>query len=106
MTDEKWETLVEQIQRKFGIEARTQNEPVEDAGVREIVVFKTPAGKMKLERISRPIVIDKKIHYSKRAGSGRTVEYTYSPTEKSHRERLYRWTGSEWEELDLGAITR
>lgn len=106
MTDEKWENLVEQIQRKFGIEARTQNEPVEDAGVREVVVFKSPAGKMKLERVSRPIVLDKRILYSKRAASGRSVEYTYSPTEKSHRERLFRWTGTDWVEMDLGAIVR
>ncbi len=106
MTDEKWESLLERIQRKFGFEARTRNEPVEEGGSRETVIFKSPAGKMKLERISRPLVIDKKIHYSKRLGSGRNVEYVFSPSEKAHRERLFRWNGTDWEEMDLGAITR
>jgi hypothetical protein len=106
VTDEKWEALLEQIQRKFGIEAHTQKEPVEDGGFREVVIFKSPAGKMKLERVSRPLVLDKRIHYSKRAQSGRSVEYVYSKTEKSHRERLFRWTVTGWEELDLGVITR
>ena len=106
VTDEKWETLVEQIQRKFGIEAHTQNEPLEDAGVREVVIFKSPAGKMKLERVSRPLVLEKRLHYSKRAQSGHSVEYVYSKTEKTYRERLFRWAGSEWEEIDLGLIVR
>lgn len=106
MTDDKWETLLEQIQRKFGLEAHTQNEPVEEGGTREVVIFKTPSGKMKLERISRPLVLDKKVHYSKRASAGRNVEYVYSPTEKTHRERLFRWSGADWDEIDLGAIIR
>ena len=106
VTDEKWETLLEQIQRKFGVEAHTENEPVEDGGVREVVIFKSPAGKMKLERTSRPLVLNKKIHFSKRAESGRSVEYVYSKTDRTHRERLFRWTGTNWEELDLGIITR
>jgi hypothetical protein len=106
MTDDKWELLLEQIQRKFGIEARTQNEPAEEGGVREVVVFRSPGGKMKLERVSRPLVLDKKVHYSKRMGSGRNVEYVYSPNEKTHRERLFRWTGTEWSEIDLSLIAR
>jgi dephospho-CoA kinase len=106
VTDDKWELLREQIQRKFGIEARTENEPVDEVATREVIVFRTPAGKMKLERVTRPLVLDKRIHFSKRAESARSVEYVYSKTEKTHRETLFRWAGTAWEEIDLGLISR
>ena len=71
MTDEKWELMVEQIRRKFKVSEHTTSEPdPRDRAVRELLVFEGPAGPMKLERVTRPLVLEKKPIYSNRAGSG------------------------------------
>jgi hypothetical protein len=107
MTDEKWEALVSQIRRKFKVSEETVSEPdPRDRGVRETIVFEGPAGPMKLERITRPLVLDKKPIYSNRAGGGVNYEFTYSPTEKTHRETLFRWENNGWTEMDLSFMTR
>ena len=73
MNDEKWETLREQIQRKFKVSEHTTSEPdVRDHAVREVLVFEGPTGPMKLERVTRPLVLEKKPIYSGRAGAGVT----------------------------------
>jgi hypothetical protein len=71
MTDEKWEALVGQIRRKFQITEHTTSEPdLRDKAVREILVFEGPAGPMKLERVTRPLVLEKKPIYSVGPGPG------------------------------------
>ena len=107
MTDDKWEALVGQIRRKFKVSEETVGEPdPRDRGVKETIVFEGPAGPMKLERITRPLVLDKKPIYSNRAGSGVNYEFVYSPTEKTHRETLFRWENNGWTEMDLSFMTR
>ena len=107
MTDEKWEVLVEQIRRKFKVSEHTTSEPdPRDRAVRELLVFEGPAGPMKLERVTRPLVLDKKPIYSNRAGSGVNYEFIYHPTEKTHRETLFRWENNGWTEMDLSFMTR
>jgi len=107
MTDEKWELMVEQIQRKFQVSEHAVSEPdPRDRAVREVIVFAGPTGPMKLERVTRPLVLDKKTIYSHRAGGGVNYEYTFHPTEKTHRESLFRWENNGWTEMDLSAIGR
>lgn len=107
MTDEKWQLLVEQIQRKFKVSEHLTSEPeVRDRSVREVLVFEGPTGPMKLERVTRPLVLEKKPIYSKRIGSGTAYEFVLHPTEKTHREQLFRWANESWVEMDLSAIGR
>jgi hypothetical protein len=107
MTDEKWEMLVSQIQRKFRISEHEVGEPdPRDKSVREVLVFEGPTGPMKLERVTRPLVLEKKPIYSSRVGSGVSYEYVLHPTEKTHREALFRWENNGWTEMDLSAIGR
>jgi hypothetical protein len=107
MTDEKWEALVGQIRRKFKISEESTGDPdPRDHGVREVIVFEGPAGPMKLERLTRPLVLEKKPIYSHRSGSGVNYEYVYHPTDKTHRESLFRWENNGWTEMDLSAISR
>ena len=107
MTEEKWEAMVEQIRRKFKVTEHTTSEPdPRDRAVREVLVFDGPAGPMKLERVTRPLVVEKKPIYSHWAGSGVNYEFIYHPTEKTHRESLFRWEGNGWTEMDLSAIGR
>jgi hypothetical protein len=107
MNDEKWETLTEQIRRKFKVSEHTTSEPdARDRAVREVIVFEGPTGPMKLERVTRPLVLEKKPVYSNRIGSGVGYEYVFHPTEKTHRESLFRWENNGWTEMDLSAISR
>jgi hypothetical protein len=107
MTDEKWDLLVEQIRRKFRVTEDSMGEPdPRDHSVRQVLVFEGPAGAMKLERVSRPLVVERKPIYSKRIGSGTSYEFVYHPSERTHREQLFRWANNGWEEMDLSAIGR
>jgi hypothetical protein len=107
MTDEKWRMMVTQIERKFAVSEHTMGDPdPRDHGVRETIVFEGPTGPMKLERVTRPLVVEKKPIYSNRAGSGVQYEYIYHPTEKTHRETLFRWENNGWIEMDLSFMTR
>ncbi|MGH7724214.1 MAG: hypothetical protein ACREOU_02170 [Candidatus Eiseniibacteriota bacterium] len=107
MTEEKWEALVGQIRRKFKVTEHTTSEPdPRDKAVREVIVFEGPTGPMKLERVTRPLVLEKKPIYSGRIGSGVSYEYVLDPVEKTHRESLFRWENNGWTEMDLSLIGR
>ncbi|UCF77946.1 MAG: hypothetical protein JSW03_07475 [Candidatus Eiseniibacteriota bacterium] len=103
MDDERWHDLVEQIERKLkvlGKETYTQDEGRTEI---ETLTFQGPEGKMMLRRTSKPLVVDKKVQFSKRIGSHRSVEYVYSPSEKVQRVQLFKWseTDRDWEEVRL-----
>ena len=107
MTDEKWEAMVSQIRRKFTVTEHATSEPdPRDHGIRESIVFEGPTGPMKLERLTRPLVLEKKPIYSHRSGGGVNYEFIYHPTEKTHRETLFRWEQNGWTEMDLSFMTR
>lgn len=76
------------------------NNPVK--GKIERIEFTGPLGKMKLERTTKPKVLDKKTLYSNRAGSDMRVEYEYSPDETVQFMKAYRWNeaGEEWTEIE------
>lgn len=110
MNDDQWEDLKENIRGK-GIEI---NEKTEDAatfddlenkipGKKEILEFKTEIGKIKIERTSRPKILDKKAHYHKGAGGQAKLEYVLSPDEMSHKVDAFKWDEdlSEWSPLNI-----
>ncbi|MFA6553363.1 MAG: hypothetical protein WCT27_02970 [Patescibacteria group bacterium] len=104
MNDERWENTVGKIKDSFEvIEHRTENlDP--DPGTVEFIIFNGPLGKMKLERTTRPLVLDKRAIGSKRMGSQATVQYVYSDTEKTHTFKALRWDAgqNDWVEMGTG----
>ena len=106
MNDARWDALLSEIEIKFGFKERSKKPLVPGPGEVETVEFDGPAGRMRLERVSRPVVLDKKVHYSKRIGSKPSEEFQYSKTDKYHRVRLLRWNNLEatWMEVDLDKI--
>ncbi len=104
MNDERWQDIVGKIQDGFEvIEHKTEGlDP--DPGTVEIIVFKGPLGKMKLERTTKPLVLDKRAIGSKRIGSQATVQYVYSETEKTHTFKVFRWDEGQngWIEMEMG----
>ena len=104
MSPEKWEQIKGQVQDLFKDTEITKEDLGEDEkGEVEIMTFTGPVGQMRLEYTTRPLVIDKKTHGSRRIGSHTDVEYIYSETEFSHSLKAYKWDDArdDWIEIDL-----
>jgi len=105
MTDEKWQDIIAKVKDNFEvIDHRTEDLPEEiGPGSIEIVEFKGPLGRMKLERTTKPLVLDKKTIGSRRIGSDTRVEYIYSDTEKVHKFKAYRYDNANdnWVEMEM-----
>lgn len=105
MTDEKWLDTISILKDKFPIleEGREDLSEGEGKGFREFVIFNGPLGKMKIERTTKAVVVDKKTLGSKRMGSQARVEYIYSDTEKSQKFKAYKWGEGQngWIEITL-----
>jgi len=96
MRPEKWEKLVDDINTKFEVEDQGKEHIDEHGGTDiEFIIFKSPLGRVKLEFITKPLVLDKKMTYSRRIGSKTDVEYIYSEDEKTHRLIAYKWDESQ-----------
>ncbi|MBI2607944.1 MAG: hypothetical protein HYW51_03920 [Candidatus Doudnabacteria bacterium] len=109
MDNDRWEQLKENVKSKFRVlEEKTEDLIVETAdgavkqGLVEYLVVETPMGRMKLTRESKPVVLDKKFHYSHRAGQAARTEYKFSDSEFSHKLKVYKWSedDDEWQEID------
>ena len=101
MNDEQWDRVIDQIDAKFGIKDKGV-EKVERTKT-EWFIFEHPSGEIKIERVSRPIIIEEKRIYTKRPGTQATVEPVYSDTEFSHRVNLYVREGDTWRPVDFKA---
>ena len=105
MNDERWYSLLDDLEERLEFENRGE-QPGPGGATVEWVTFKGPQGLMKLERTSRPVVVDRKVHYSTRIGGGSEEELVLSDTEKTYRVGLYTWReGGGWEEVDFRALT-
>ncbi len=109
MQEDKWIDLIDNLEIKFGqLDRKSQKTTSEDDTGHKIdtfeewVEFDTPMGRMKLSRITRPMIIDKKFHYTHSAGGKGKVEYITSDTEKSHKTKLYKWDDfkDDWQEIE------
>jgi len=105
MLPEKWENLVNDIKDKFEVEEH-KNEHLDERGGTDIesIIFKSPIGRVKLEFISKPVVLDKKTTYSRRIGSGSAEEYVYSKDEKTHRIEAFKRDNNEWVEINADSF--
>jgi len=103
LIDEKWYYLIEEIDEKFGIEKSDVEEIPERRTKVESVVFTGAGGKMKLERTTRAVIVDKQTKYSRRIGGDTQEKYVYSDTDKTYRVQLYKWDEAThtWEEIEF-----
>ncbi|MFH1366513.1 MAG: hypothetical protein ABIH38_00805 [Patescibacteria group bacterium] len=105
MTKEKWEEIKGQIKDSFSVTDERKEPLGEDRpGEMEIIEFNGPLGKMKLEFITHPVVLDKKGMGSKRIGGHVAVEYIYSKDEFVHTFIAYKWDDprNDWVEMEAG----
>lgn len=93
---DKWKDTLDLIREKFAVEDEGVLESEEYGGmVTEYIVFTGPIGKMKMEFIIKPKVLERKTSYSNRIGSDVTIEYVYSDTEKSTQLLISRWSEAD-----------
>lgn len=103
MTLEKWNQIVGQIKDGFEVEEHNSYHLEEQGGTDvEYIIFFSPLGRVKLEFISKPVVLDKKTNYSRRIGSDVNVEFIYSEEEKTYAMKAYQWDkdNEDWCEID------
>ncbi|MBD3368576.1 MAG: hypothetical protein GF405_10480 [Candidatus Eisenbacteria bacterium] len=107
MHQAKWEKLLDQIERRFGLVEHGVREIPERHLTIETAVFDGASGRMKLERAVHPLVVDERVHYSKRIGGDVNIERVYSDSENVDTVTLYRWDpgGRRWDEMDLEDLT-
>lgn len=103
MNDEKWYYLLEEIDRKFGIEERSTEEVPEKRIKVEKAIFTGVGGRMKLERFTRALVLERQVKYSRRIGGETQEQYLYSDKEQTHKVTLYRWDegAKTWLQIDF-----
>lgn len=111
MNDERWQDLKYKIETKFGgFDDSTEELFIEDdLGHKipqkiETLEFKSDLGRLRIERVSHPKILDRKAHYHKGAG-GADVEYVTSEDEFTYKINVYKQdevTGA-WQTLDLPA---
>lgn len=104
MTKERWDDLVATILDRFPVDKRGQ-EPLEDhPGQCDFIEFTSPAGKMRLELITRPVVLGKHTFGGRKIGTATGVKYDYSDDEFTHSMRAFQWKDDDWYEIDAKAF--
>lgn len=112
MTDDKWQQLVEVAKKNFQrVQLHTEDLVMDTPdgpavqGTQDILEFENPAGTFRVIRENRPVVLEKKQHYTHRPGDTARTEYKLSDTEFSHKLRVYKEVDfDEWEEVTLDKL--
>ena len=106
MNPERWEQIKMMVKEKFEILNQTEEECAIGVGTVQIIEFEGPIGRMKLEFISKPRILDKKTTYSNRIGSDVKVDYVYSENEETHHLKAYKWdeAAERWSDIDAAAF--
>ena len=103
MHKERWQKIKDNILDNFEVEDNGATHVNDEGGIDiEYIVFQSPLGRVRLEFITKPVILDKKTTYSKRIGSETAVEYIYSEDEKAQILMVYKWDedNEEWTEID------
>ncbi len=108
MNDQRWQMLVEHAKKNFrNVSLNTEDLTVKTAeglvksGTKDILEFTNQRGTFQVVRETKPVVLDKKMHYSHRQGDSARTEYTFSDKEFTHHVRFYKENLSgDFQELD------
>lgn len=109
MRESRWDRLYGRIVTKFKIEKESTEETEIGKGIKkrqETIIFSTPGGRMKLQRIVRPKIERIKYRYSRLTHRGTSQEPQYSPTETVEIITLYQWNRitNQWEDVNLNGL--
>jgi hypothetical protein len=109
MKAEMWGDILDRLEDQYGklnIEKLSDTRE-DDTGQKLVsdiqrVEFETAQGRMRVELVTAPMILDKKMHYTHTAGARGNVEYVLSETEKTTRIRAFRYDEDtdEWIEIN------
>ena len=106
MHEDRYNDIKQKIKSSFEIiDERTEKDDQRREEI-EITEFISPLGKLKVEWITRPKVLDKKTFYSNRIGSDVKVDIVYAEDEFTHTFKVYKEdevTG-DWQEISPEAF--
>ncbi len=107
MTKDRWLDLVATILDRFPVDKRGQEKLDEDEGPGEcdFIEFTSPAGKMRLELLTKPVVLGKHTFGGRKMGAAAGVKYDYSDAEFHHSLHAYQWKSDGWDEIDAKAFS-
>lgn len=111
MNHEKWQQLISRLQSRFpGSSLNTEelyniaNGQEIQSGTQDIFEFSAPEGQFRIVRENKPLLLDKKMHFSHRQGDSARTEYIFSDTEMSHKILMFRQDDSgNWQKIDADA---
>jgi len=104
MLPDKWEQTKGHILDTFSnVEISAMELPDPEVGKKEIVLFSGPLGQMKLEYYTKPVILNRNTHGSRRIGSHTAVEYVYSNSDFTHFLKVYKLDldSDEWQEMAI-----
>ena len=108
MTQEKWQEIKELANKNFEVleDNKIELSGEKGGGQKEELIFNGPLGKIKLEFVSKPLVLSKKTHYSKRMGDTAKVDYVTSETEKVNTLFASKWdlASDNWVSIDSASF--
>ena len=107
MHPDKWPEIKEKIKESFEVLADKLEQDEGRREEKEIIEFNGPAGKMRVEWVARPKVLEQKTQYSNRIGSSVGVETVYSETEVTHTFRAFKWDdgAGDWQEMSANLFS-
>jgi len=104
MTIERWQDILDNIRDNLKVIEHKKEHIKEEGGVDiEYIIFQGPMGKIRLEFVIKPLILDKKVNYSNRIGSESSVDYIYSPDEKTNKFMAYKWDDDENDWVECSA---
>lgn len=107
MTDDKWKDVLDRISERFDIlEQGSEPLPEYPNGKREFIVFTSPLGKVRLERITKPRTIGERAVTSRRIGGATKVESLYDLHDFVHFIHAQRWDDQrgQWASIDASSF--
>lgn len=111
MTNERWEQFIETAQGGFQQVVVTTEDLTDDSGefapgTLDVVEFTMPDGvRYKVIRENKPLVLEKKMHYSHRQGDTARTEYVLSDSDFSHKVRVFKEDeDGEWVEIRADSL--
>lgn len=99
---------MDHIRERFGIlEQGTEPIPQYPNGRLEFLIFESPLGRVRLERITKPRTIGERALTSRRPGSATRVEAQYDLHDMIHIIRAQRWDSAagSWVAIDANAFS-
>lgn len=104
MTKDRWLDIEATIRDRFPVEQRGQEPLEEGPGTIDFIEFTSPAGKIRLELVTKPVVLGKHTFGGRKMGTATGVSYDYSSDEFNHTLHAYQWLNGEWDEIDAKAF--